>query len=200
MVLDQSSGKRKRNFVTTLVRYDFTVWRYRFDAYASRTYQRQTQAVDQPGALLRTANNSLQSLVTPSVESFSNGIHHHLGIPANTSYGRPRPDQIHPLSNVCPTQVVVNSLNPPLAPTGDSIEYAGNTATSRKFPTRTSAGQVSCRGFSGDTFSGSDLDKFLRFLLSEVVGSQPPDRTGRDYYFWPSIRLEDGGVSEQSPL
>lgn len=41
MVLDQSSGKRKRNFVTTLVRYDFTVWRYRFDAYASRTYQRQ---------------------------------------------------------------------------------------------------------------------------------------------------------------
>ena len=147
--------------------------------------------------LLKTANNSLLSLYSNSVKSGPNSIHQ-ADISANKRYDRPRPDQLYPRPNVCPTQLVVNSLDPPLAPTNDSV--ACNTAAGMRFPTPTSPGQDSCRRFSTDIFSSSDLDKLVSLSLSEVIAKQHSNRTVVDYHIWRTTSLEDGEVSERSPV
>ncbi len=149
--------------------------------------------------LLKTTNNSLLSLYSDSVESVPNGIDR-ADMPANKHYDRPRPDQLCPPPNVCPTQLVVNSLDPPLAPTSDSVQYAGNTAAGMRFPTPTSPGQDSRRGFSTDIFSRSDLDKLINLSLSEFLEKQHSNRTVADYHIWRTTCLEDGEVSERSPV
>lgn len=145
------------------------------------------------------ANNSLQSVNARSVKSFGNDIDHP-SISANRLSDGPRSNPLRFFSSVCPSQLIVGSLDPPLAPFSNFVESADNTAAGMRFPTLTSAGQVPCRGFSAGAFSRSDLDKLLHFSLFEVAGNQPSDRAVGGHNIWPSIPLEDGRVSERSPI
>ena len=140
-------------------------------------------------ALLETADKIFQSVHWQSVENFRDDIDHP-DISANQSHDGPRQDQLHSLSSVCPTQLVASSLDPPLAPSSDSVEYAGNPAAGIRFLAPVFPRQ--------DLFSGSDLDKLLNHSLSEAACRQPSDRTVEDYHIWRSTRLEDSEVSEQS--
>jgi len=150
-------------------------------------------------ALLQTAYKIFQSVYSQSGENFRRDIDRP-DRSANQSHDGSQQDRLHSLSCACPTQLVVSSLDPPLAPSSDSVECAGDTAAGMRFLASVSPGQNLRRGFAADIFSGSDLDKLLNRSLSEDACRQSSDRAVGDYHIWRSTRLEDSEVSEQFPV
>lgn len=149
--------------------------------------------------LLKTANSSLQNMDAHLVETSGNNIDQ-LNVSASKSSEGPRSNQPRSLSSVCPSQLVVDSLDPPLAPFSIPDASTGNTAIGMRFLAPTPPGQVSHCDFSVGAFSSSDLDKLLQFSLPEATGAQPFDGVVGHLNIWSTIHLEDGGASEQSSV